>query len=185
MKKILATIPALALVFAFSTSFVFASDRNNSCCNDSHDKKVVCCPSVEIENTNDAKTYNNITSFSETGLNKILSGFEKKTYSSRHHDEDSAAAGIAKILSGAAESFAVADTAANDSKIIVAAPEKGKVEIENANEALTTNNVTSSASTGYNFISAKGVKSTIKTGYAGSQSSTMTVVNSNVIKVTN
>ncbi|KKQ53597.1 MAG: hypothetical protein US70_C0001G0001 [Parcubacteria group bacterium GW2011_GWD2_38_11] len=184
MKKILAIIPTLALVFAFSTSFAFASDRNNSCCNDSHDKKVTCCPSVEIENTNDAKTYNNVTSFSDTGLNKILSSFGKKTHSSRHHDEDNGLTGIAKILSGAAESFAGTETYANDTRIVVDEPEKGKVEIENTNEALTTNNVTSSASTGYNFISAKGIKSVIKTGYAGSQSSAITMVNSNVIKIT-
>lgn len=176
MKKTFAIIPTLALAFAFSTSLALASD---SCCeNNRHDRDSKCCPSVEISNKSEAKVLNNISSSSNSGLNKIFSGFEKKTSSKYHHD--SAPVANAKIVTGDAKAWAYSDTYANDTKIVVTAPKAGKVKVTNDSEACVTNNVTSSANSGQNFISKTG---TIKTGYTGSWSEVMTMVNTNIIKV--
>ncbi|NTV41283.1 MAG: hypothetical protein HGA61_03370 [Candidatus Moranbacteria bacterium] len=175
MKKISAVFSVVALAFAFSTSFAFAgSSQNNSCCNNHHDNE--CCPSVTVNNTDNANTTNNVSSSANTGSNRISKASSHGLLSFL-----SGGSGSASITSGAADSWAHASTTANISTITVSAP-AGPATVNNNSSANTTNNVGSRARTGHNSVKGNG-NATIISGSALDEASAMTLVNSHVITV--
>lgn len=179
MKKTLTIVPALALMFAFSASFAFASDR------DSHHKNSERQPLTAIFNANEAHTLNNINSLSNTGNNAIdSSSNDAQAFNHDDGKDKGKKANIASILSGDAASSAWADTTANNTSVEVAAPTDGKTFVTNLNKACTENNISSRAKTGRNIISGNG-ETTISTGGAMSEASAITLTNSSVVKITN
>ena len=160
MKKILAIVPAIALVIGFSSSLASAHMRSAS------------DPSLTVTSANDATVTNNVGSNSNTGYNFI----KVPVVRSRRTTVSTPAS----IGTGDASATSSSQTTAGSNSTDATAPTTGKTTVSSYNSASVDNNVTADANSGYNKIIGNG---SITTGNATSSSSSVTLLGSNVTTV--
>lgn len=165
-------------VFALTANVAFAGfnlpPRHDD--NDCDDCEEACCPSLTINNTNNANVSTKGITLSNTGLNLSKDG-KTTNYSRTFNNHPSIAAG--EILTGDGEAVGDFQIGANDVLMDIAVPAQGTSSINNNNNATINTMGITVANTGLNKVG----NGKITTGYAGAGSSFTTVVNSTVIKL--
>ena len=183
MKKKIAFLTASLAALAVAVP-AFAWYTPNTCGCGFSFKKTTCCPEVSVTNSNFAYVENDVDADAKLGGNEI---------------EDTT--GDAKIETGDSTAIADSKTDANYNQTVVTQPKLGKVTVKNTNGAMVTNDVDADAKNGGNEIEDTGAKSmptrhhhyskpapstgtaSIKTGSAGAQATSLTVVNQNITEV--